>query len=100
MWRLGAGRCSANGGGVRALASPLLGAAGRALRALWPAAPEGLGALCVTEKRSVRPADLQTRLEGLVLHRGQGFRHRWRQRLLVAGGDAEPGTRAAIATCR
>lgn len=39
-----------------------------ALRALWPAAPEGLGALCVTEKRSVRPADLQTRLEGLVLH--------------------------------
>ncbi|PCB37823.1 acyl-CoA dehydrogenase, partial [Pseudomonas aeruginosa] len=44
-----------------------------ALRALWPAAPEGLGALCVTEKRSVRPADLQTRLEGLVLHGQKDF---------------------------
>lgn len=33
-----------------------------ALRALWPAAPLSLGAFCVTERRSVRPADLSTRL--------------------------------------
>src|SRR5690606_19295619 len=34
-----------------------------ALRALWPEAPNSLGAFCVTERRSVRPADLNTRLE-------------------------------------
>jgi hypothetical protein len=38
-----------------------------ALRALWPAAPRSPGALCVTENRSTRPADLQTRLSGLHL---------------------------------
>ena len=38
-----------------------------ALRALWPAAPRSLGALCVTENRSSRPADLHTRLDGLCL---------------------------------
>ena len=38
-----------------------------ALRALWPAAPRSLGALCVTENRSTRPADMQTRLDGLQL---------------------------------
>ena len=38
-----------------------------ALRALWPAAPRSLGALCVTENRSSRPADLHTRLDGLHL---------------------------------
>ena len=32
-----------------------------ALRALWPEAPASLGAFCVTERRSVRPADLTTR---------------------------------------
>lgn len=64
-----------------------------ALRALWPAAPEGLGALCVTEKRSVRPADLQTRLEGLVLHGQKDFvtagdSASW---WLVAARDEAPG---------
>ena len=34
-----------------------------ALRALWPEAPASLGAFCVTERRSVRPADMSTRLE-------------------------------------
>lgn len=38
-----------------------------ALRLLWPSAPLSLGALCVTENRSVRPADMQTRLSGLSL---------------------------------
>lgn len=38
-----------------------------ALRLLWPSAPLSLGALCVTENRSVRPADMQTRLTGLSL---------------------------------
>ena len=44
-----------------------------ALRALWPAAPPSLGALCVTEQRSVRPADMQTRLDGLVLTGNKDF---------------------------
>lgn len=34
-----------------------------ALRALWPAAPPSLGAFCVTERRSLRPADLSARLD-------------------------------------
>ncbi|NNJ13933.1 acyl-CoA dehydrogenase [Pseudomonas putida CSV86] len=34
-----------------------------ALRVLWPSAPEGLGALCASEKRSVRPADMHMRLD-------------------------------------
>ncbi|OAI88155.1 acyl-CoA dehydrogenase family protein [Pseudomonas putida] len=34
-----------------------------ALRVLWPSAPEGLGALCASEKRSVRPADMRMRLD-------------------------------------
>jgi hypothetical protein len=38
-----------------------------ALRVLWPSAPAGLGALCVTENKSTRPADMQTRLSGLAL---------------------------------
>lgn len=38
-----------------------------ALRMLWPSAPASLGALCATEQRSLRPADLQTRVEGLRL---------------------------------
>ncbi|OWJ96731.1 acyl-CoA dehydrogenase [Pseudomonas sp. A46] len=38
-----------------------------ALRLLWPSAPLSLGALCVTENRSVRPADQRTRLDGLAL---------------------------------
>lgn len=38
-----------------------------ALRALWPASPQGLGALCATERRQLRPAEMQTRLHGLQL---------------------------------
>jgi hypothetical protein len=38
-----------------------------ALRVLWPSAPSGLGALCVTENQSTRPADMHTRLHGLAL---------------------------------
>jgi hypothetical protein len=38
-----------------------------ALRALWPSAPHSLGALCATEQRSLRPVDMQTRLDDLRL---------------------------------
>ena len=34
-----------------------------ALRVLWPSAPPSLGALCASEKRSVRPADMHMRLD-------------------------------------
>ncbi|MEE1921226.1 acyl-CoA dehydrogenase [Pseudomonas sp. 148P] len=34
-----------------------------ALRVLWPSAPDSLGALCASEKRSVRPADMAMRLD-------------------------------------
>ncbi|MWV11356.1 acyl-CoA dehydrogenase [Pseudomonas sp. R-28-1W-6] len=44
-----------------------------ALRALWPAAPWSLGALCVTEHKSTRPADLGTRLQGLHLSGRKDF---------------------------
>ncbi|MBB2496631.1 acyl-CoA dehydrogenase family protein [Aquipseudomonas ullengensis] len=44
-----------------------------ALRALWPAAPRSLGALCVTENRSTRPADMATRLTGLHLSGRKDF---------------------------
>ncbi|MDH4584707.1 acyl-CoA dehydrogenase [Pseudomonas sp. BN415] len=50
-----------------------------ALRLLWPSAPLSLGALCVTENRSVRPADMQTRLNGLSLSGRKDF---------VTAGDA------------
>ncbi|MBD2838046.1 acyl-CoA dehydrogenase [Pseudomonas sp. JM0905a] len=50
-----------------------------ALRLLWPSAPQSLGALCVTENRSVRPADMQTRLSGLSLAGRKDF---------VTAGDA------------
>lgn len=51
-------------GGRRAATPGLAFLAGyqAALRALWPEAPATLGAFCVTERRSVRPADLNTRL--------------------------------------
>jgi len=70
-----------------------------ALRALWPAAPQGLGALCVTEKKSVRPADLQTRLDGLVLHGCKDFataaeRAAW---WLVAARDEDEGEAPRLA---
>ncbi|MEX5588847.1 acyl-CoA dehydrogenase [Pseudomonas urmiensis] len=54
--------------GGRAMATPglafLIGYQA-ALRVLWPSAPAALGALCATERRSVRPADMHSRLEGL-----------------------------------
>lgn len=34
-----------------------------ALRVLWPSAPASLGALCASEQRSVRPADMHMRLD-------------------------------------
>ncbi|KAB5624281.1 acyl-CoA dehydrogenase [Pseudomonas putida] len=52
-----------------------------ALRVLWPSAPAGLGALCATERRSVRPADMHTRLDGLRLSGRKDF--------VTAGLDAE-----------
>ena len=50
-----------------------------ALRLLWLSAPWSLGALCVTENNSVRPADMQTRLSDLLLHGRKDF---------VTAGDA------------
>ncbi|MFJ4155877.1 acyl-CoA dehydrogenase [Pseudomonas sp. NPDC089752] len=70
--------------GGRAMATPglafLIGYQA-ALRMLWPSAPASLGALCATERRSVRPADMQTRLEGLRLTGSKDF--------VTAGLDAE-----------
>lgn len=70
--------------GGRAMATPglaFLVGYQAALRVLWPSAPAGLGALCATEHRSVRPADMQTRLDGLRLSGSKGF--------VTAGLDAE-----------
>lgn len=50
-----------------------------ALRMLWPSAPPSLGALCATEQRSLRPADMQTRLDDLRLSGRKDF---------VTAGDA------------
>ncbi|MHC8306924.1 acyl-CoA dehydrogenase middle domain-containing protein [Pseudomonas sp. PB3P13] len=50
-----------------------------ALRMLWPSAPHSLGALCATEQRSLRVADMQTRLSGLRLSGRKDF---------VTAGDA------------
>ncbi|UZE07636.1 acyl-CoA dehydrogenase family protein [Pseudomonas corrugata] len=50
-----------------------------ALRVLWPSAPRSLGALCATEQRSLRPADLQTCLSDLRLNGRKDF---------VTAGDA------------
>lgn len=44
-----------------------------ALRALWPSAPQGLGAICATERQSLRPADLHTRIDGLRLNGQKDF---------------------------
>lgn len=52
-----------------------------ALRALWPSAPHSLGALCATEQRSLRPADMQTRLSDLRLSGRKDF--------VTAGNAAE-----------
>ncbi|MDH2243859.1 acyl-CoA dehydrogenase [Stutzerimonas stutzeri] len=44
-----------------------------ALRALWPDAPPGLGALCTTERRKLRPADMTTRSENGQLSGSKDF---------------------------
>ncbi|MFY0731515.1 acyl-CoA dehydrogenase [Pseudomonas sp. NFX15] len=64
-----------------------------ALRMLWPSAPMSLGALCATEQRSLRPADMQTRLSGLRLSGRKDFvtagdAAEW---LLVSARSEEPG---------
>ncbi|MBF8723614.1 acyl-CoA dehydrogenase [Pseudomonas guariconensis] len=70
--------------GGRAMATPglaFLVGYQAALRVLWPSAPASLGALCATERRSVRPADMQTRLEDLRLTGRKDF--------VTAGLEAE-----------
>lgn len=72
-----------------------------ALRALWPEAPASLGAFCVTERRSVRPADLTTRLENGRLSGCKDFvtgggEADW---LLVAARSEPAGEPARIALC-
>ncbi|MFK0088260.1 acyl-CoA dehydrogenase [Pseudomonas sp. NPDC090755] len=52
-----------------------------ALRMLWPSAPASLGALCASERRSVRPADMQVRLDDLRLTGNKDF--------VTAGLDAD-----------
>lgn len=64
-----------------------------ALRVLWPSAPASLGALCATEQRSVRPTDMQTRLDDLRLSGRKDFvtagnAADW---LLVAARSEAPG---------
>ncbi|KHA75280.1 acyl-CoA dehydrogenase [Pseudomonas chlororaphis] len=64
-----------------------------ALRMLWPSAPLSLGALCATEQRSLRPADMHTRLSDLRLSGRKDFvtagdAADW---LLIAARSEEPG---------
>lgn len=70
--------------GGRAMATPglafLMGYQA-ALRVLWPSAPATLGALCATERRSVRPADMRTRVDELRLTGSKDF--------VTAGLEAE-----------
>jgi len=68
-------------GGCRAATPGLAFLAGyqAALRVVWPSAPAALGALCVTENRSTRPADMSTRLDGLQLNGRKDY---------VTAGDA------------
>ena len=69
-------------GGGRLMATPglaFLVGYQAALRMLWPSAPPSLGALCATEQRSLRVADMQTRLSELRLSGRKDF---------VTAGDA------------
>ncbi|WP_160106883.1 acyl-CoA dehydrogenase family protein [Pseudomonas izuensis] len=64
-----------------------------ALRMLWPSAPMSLGALCATEQRSLRVADMQTRLRDLRLSGQKDFvtagdAADW---LLIAARSEQPG---------
>lgn len=70
-----------------------------ALRALWPAAPWTLGALCVTENRSTRAADMSTRINALSLEGRKDFvtaaeAADW---LLVAAREDQPGASPQLA---
>jgi len=72
-----------------------------ALHALWPSAPASLGAFCVTENKSLRPADMQTRLDGLALSGRKDFvtaaeAADW---LLVAARDEVEGAAPRLALC-
>lgn len=62
-------------GGLQAATPGLAFLAGyqAALRMLWPAAPWTAGALCVTENRSTRSADMNTRIEGLQISGRKDF---------------------------
>ncbi|MGW8465148.1 acyl-CoA dehydrogenase [Pseudomonas sp. CLCA07] len=69
-----------------------------ALRMLWPSAPLSLGALCATEQRSLRPADMQTRLTDLRLSGRKDFvtagdAAEW---LLIAARSDAPGEAARL----
>ncbi|WP_338801006.1 acyl-CoA dehydrogenase family protein [Pseudomonas sp. RSB 5.4] len=69
-----------------------------ALRMLWPSAPPSLGALCATEQRSLRPADMQTRLTDLRLNGQKDFvtagdAADW---LLIAARSEEPGEKPRL----
>ncbi|HSX91134.1 MAG TPA: acyl-CoA dehydrogenase family protein [Pseudomonas sp.] len=70
-----------------------------ALRVLWPSAPWTLGALCVTENKSTRPADMSTRLNALALSGRKDFvtaagSADW---LLVAAREEAEGEAARLA---
>ena len=72
-----------------------------ALRRLWPGAPAGLGALCATERRLLRPADMQTRLDGALLTGNKDFviagsAAAW---LLVPARDEVMGERPRLSIC-
>jgi len=69
-----------------------------ALRMLWPSAPLSLGALCATEQRSLRPADMQTRLTDLRLSGRKDFvtagdAAEW---LLIAARSEAPGDAVSL----
>ncbi|RON20120.1 acyl-CoA dehydrogenase [Pseudomonas brassicacearum] len=69
-----------------------------ALRMLWPSAPLSLGALCATEQRSLRPADMQTRLTDLRLSGRKDFvtagdAAEW---LLIAARSEAPGEAVSL----
>ena len=88
-------------GGCRAATPGLAFLAGYqgALRVLWPSAPASLGALCVTENKSTRPADMGTRLDGLLLNGRKDFvtagdAADW---LLVAAREEAPGSAPRLA---
>lgn len=72
-----------------------------ALRALWPSAPASPGAFCITENRSLRPADLGTRLDHLSLVGRKDFVSAagaadW---LLVAAREEADGEAPRLALC-